>query len=179
MLHDPQRGVNAVHVRMNCYVDLHERGLLLLRRLDNITAGWSGSASVVVHSWSFSVQAAFRFIPLLAILIEEEILDWRAQGQWHSGPDESVKRELVKVHKINWFKAFINITRWSLLLENKLFNQPFEWRREIFTLKCLLPGGWVSGSIINTFIEEWQPLHKMVLSFSISISGLCSASSLA
>lgn len=36
-------------------------------------------------------------------------------------------------------------------------NVTFTMNREEFTLKSLLPGGWLSGDVINFFCVLWQP----------------------
>lgn len=40
----------------------------------------------------------------------------------------------------------------------------YKWKREDFTLECLLPDRWVTGSIINFFVTKWwRPVEEAVV----------------
>ena len=43
------------------------------------------------------------------------------------------------------------------IITSQSIRPEYQWKRNKFTLDCLLPQGWLTGSIISVFTDLWQP----------------------
>ena len=57
------------------------------------------SLDTLLREWVKPFLTGVQYMQVLMLMIDDDILSWRSDGQWRPQPTHSVKRELSKVHK--------------------------------------------------------------------------------
>lgn len=94
-----QKGLDLTRQKRDRWSAFCLHGQTVLKEIVAIIGLWAPSASLQdMLRWNMHLVESFlRFLQLLVLLIEEEVLVWHTKGQWVPTSDNSVKEALVKV----------------------------------------------------------------------------------
>lgn len=98
-LRAPTGGLDVIRERQTCWRDYCVEGLAIEQELHAALRDWAVPSQMksCLEAWSGHLIGGVHYMQFMVLILEEEIQDWRNEGQWNVASTSSVNQELFKV----------------------------------------------------------------------------------